>query len=120
MMARTSGRMGPKRVGPKRVNLIAQNSSLSLTGSVEAAYSPSLGPDAVEVAGCERLGIAITSDCAQLAAEETATLDFSGSPAGPEHLKFGSSTGLRSLLVPLALGRRWDIDCKPWESRRAP
>jgi 4-hydroxy-tetrahydrodipicolinate reductase len=81
------------RMGRTLINLITQDSSLSLVGAVEAPGHHALGLDVGEIAGCGKLGIALAADYAALAERDTVTLDFSSAQAALEHLAIAADRG---------------------------
>jgi 4-hydroxy-tetrahydrodipicolinate reductase len=75
------------RMGRMLIALASAGGAHKIVGAIEAANNPALGRDAGEVAGIERLGVAVTSDYAASAKPDTVTLDFTNAEAAMEHLE---------------------------------
>ncbi len=64
------------RMGRRLVANIAEAEDMTLAGAVEIANSPFIGQDAGEVAGCGKLGVAITGNAAEAVAASDAVIHF--------------------------------------------
>jgi 4-hydroxy-tetrahydrodipicolinate reductase len=64
------------RMGGRLVALIKESASLQLVGASERKGHPSVGVDAGEVAGCGRLGVAVTDDLTEPADRADVLIDF--------------------------------------------
>ena len=71
VVAGASGRMGARLV-----SLIKESSDLQLVGAVERKGHPAIGSDAGDVAGCGRIGVAMTDNLTALADRADVLLDF--------------------------------------------
>jgi 4-hydroxy-tetrahydrodipicolinate reductase len=81
------------RMGRTLTALIAQQTSHTLAGAVEAKGIKAVGADAGEIAGVGKLGVPIGDDYAALAAPGTVTLDFTNAKAALEHLETAAAKG---------------------------
>jgi 4-hydroxy-tetrahydrodipicolinate reductase len=72
------------RMGRELVRVIAAQPGCVVSGGTEAAGSAAVGKDIGELAGLERLGVAISSDAAAVIADADAILDFT-SPQATVH-----------------------------------
>jgi 4-hydroxy-tetrahydrodipicolinate reductase len=64
------------RMGGRLVSLIKESSELQLVGALERHGHASLGHDAGEVAGCGKVGVAITDDLKAMAAQGDVLIEF--------------------------------------------
>jgi 4-hydroxy-tetrahydrodipicolinate reductase len=87
------------RMGRALVRAAAELPELSITGAVASAASGSLGRDAGELAGSERLGVGVTSDLSAALAAADVALDFSQPHATRAHL-----AACRAVRKPLLIG----------------
>ncbi len=74
------------RMGKRLVALINESPRLQLSGAIEAQGHPDLGKDAGDVAGCGRLGVALTDDPDSAMASSDVVIDFTSPAATLCHL----------------------------------
>ncbi len=81
MIAGAAGRMGQRLVA-----LVNDSPRLRLSAAVEAPGHPALGRDAGDVAGCGRLGVALTDDPDGAMDASDVVIDFTSPDAALRHL----------------------------------
>lgn len=74
------------RMGARLVSLIKESSAFQLVGVVERKGHQAIGADAGEVAGCGRMGVAVTDNLATLAERADVLIDFTAPAATLMHL----------------------------------
>ena len=84
-------------MGCRLISLVQGSSSLALAGAVESKAHSAIGHDAGEIAGCGRIGVAITDDLSALLAEGEVIIDFSTPSATLQH--FRTAADLRRAMV---------------------
>jgi 4-hydroxy-tetrahydrodipicolinate reductase len=87
------------RMGRALVRAAAEVAEVRITGAVASATSASLGRDAGELAGTERLGVAVTSDLSAALAAADVAIDFSRPQASGAHI-----AACRAARKPLLIG----------------
>ncbi|MFQ5477754.1 MAG: 4-hydroxy-tetrahydrodipicolinate reductase [Candidatus Binatia bacterium] len=78
------------RMGRRIIALAARSKTITVAGAVEARDSEFLGEDAGELAGSDRLGVALRSGLDEGWAEGSVIVDFTHAAASLEHLEFAS------------------------------
>ena len=81
VVAGASGRMGGRLV-----SLIKESSGLQLVGALERKGHPAIGADAGDVAGCGRIGVAVTDNLAGRAEHADVLLDFTKPDVSLAHM----------------------------------
>jgi 4-hydroxy-tetrahydrodipicolinate reductase len=81
------------RMGRELIRAIAAEPGCSISGAIETPGSSVLGKDIGELAGLERLGIAVTSDAAAVIAASDAIVDFTIPKASIEFARLAASSG---------------------------
>lgn len=74
------------RMGGRLVSLIKESSDLQLVGAVERKGHPAIGSDAGDVAGCGRMGVAVTDNLTALAGHAEVLLDFTAPDVSLAHM----------------------------------
>lgn len=74
------------RMGARLVSLIKESSAFQLVGVVERKGHQAIGADAGEVAGCGRMGVAVTDNLASLAARADVLIEFTAPDVSLMHL----------------------------------
>lgn len=75
------------RMGSRLVALIRDSTALTLAGAIEGKGHHALGEDAGEIAGCGRVGIAITDDLSSILDRGEVVIDFSSPEATMNNLR---------------------------------
>jgi 4-hydroxy-tetrahydrodipicolinate reductase len=75
------------RMGARLVSLIKESSDLQLVGAVERKGHPAIGSDAGDVAGCGRMGVAVTDNLTALAGHAEVLLDFTKPDVSLAHME---------------------------------
>lgn len=81
VVAGASGRMGGRLV-----SLIKESSDLQLVGAVERKGHTTIGADAGDVAGCGRIGVAVTDNLTALADRADVLIDFTAPDVSLAHM----------------------------------
>ncbi len=81
VVAGASGRMGGRLV-----SLIKESSDLQLVGAVERKGHATIGADAGDVAGCGRIGVAVTDNLTALAERADVLIDFTAPDVSLAHM----------------------------------
>ncbi len=81
VVAGASGRMGGRLV-----SLIKESSDLQLVGAVERKGHTAIGADAGDVAGCGRIGVAVTDNLTALAERADVLIDFTAPDVSLAHM----------------------------------
>ena len=81
------------RMGRELVRAIAAEPGCSVAGATEAAGSSLLGKDIGELAGLERMGVAVSSDAAAVIAAADAIVDFTVPKASVEFAQLAAKSG---------------------------
>ncbi len=81
VVAGASGRMGGRLV-----SLVKESSDLQLVGAIERKGHPMVGKDAGEVAGCCRIGVAVTDNLTALADRADVLIDFTAPDVSLAHM----------------------------------
>lgn len=66
------------KMGRKIINFINDDNDTILSGAIESASSPFIGQDAGIIAGCNGLGVKVTSDIVEAAKLSDVIIDFTG------------------------------------------
>ena len=74
------------RMGGRLVSLIKESSDLQLVGAIERKGHPTIGADAGDVAGCGRIGVAMTDNLTALAEHAEVLLDFTKPDVSLAHM----------------------------------
>ncbi len=74
------------RMGARLVSLIKESANLELVGAVERKGHSSVGTDAGEIAGCGRLGVAVTDNLTALADRAEVLIEFTSPDVTLMHL----------------------------------
>ena len=82
VVAGASGRMGGRLV-----SLIKESSDLQLVGAVERKGHTAIGADAGDVAGCGRIGVAVTDNLTALADRADVLIDFTAPDVSLAHME---------------------------------
>ena len=82
VVAGAGGRMGGRLIG-----LVKEASDLQLVGAVERKGHPMVGKDAGDVAGCGRIGVAVTDNLTALADRAEVLLDFTTPDVSLAHME---------------------------------
>ncbi|TAL12932.1 MAG: 4-hydroxy-tetrahydrodipicolinate reductase [Nitrospirae bacterium] len=75
------------RMGGQLVSLIKESPDLKLVGAVERKGYPSIGADAGDVAGCGRIGVAVTDNLTALAEHAEVLIDFTKPDVSLAHME---------------------------------
>jgi 4-hydroxy-tetrahydrodipicolinate reductase len=86
------------RMGSRIVACLPGTPELRLAAALEAPRHPTLGRDAGEVAGGERLGVTIAADPAVAIARDRVLVEFSVPEATVEHLRLVADAGARAVI----------------------
>ena len=86
------------RMGRELVRAIAAQPGCSVSGATEAAGSSALGKDIGELAGLERIGVAVTSDAASVIAAADAIVDFTVPKASMEFARLAAKSGTAHII----------------------
>ena len=86
------------RMGRELVRSIAAQPGCSVSGATEAAGSSALGKDIGELAGLERIGVAVTSDAASVIAAADAIVDFTVPKASMEFARLAAKSGTAHII----------------------
>lgn len=81
------------RMGRQLIAAIAAEPGCTVSGATEPAGSPMLGKDIGELAGLDRLGIAVSSDAATVIAGADAIVDFTIPKASVEFARLAAQSG---------------------------
>jgi len=81
------------RMGRELVTAVLRNDNFSLAAAIEQDKSPHIGQDAGLTAGCENIGIPISSDLDSGLTGAHATIDFSSSEAAVENTRKAVAAG---------------------------
>jgi 4-hydroxy-tetrahydrodipicolinate reductase len=74
------------RMGGRLVSLIKESSDLQLVGAVERKGHTTIGADAGDVAGCGRIGVAVTDNLTALAERADVLIDFTAPDVSLAHM----------------------------------
>ena len=74
------------RMGGRLVSLIKKSPDLQLIGAVERKGYPSIGTDAGDVAGCGRIGVAVTDNLTALVERADVLIDFTAPDVSLTHM----------------------------------
>lgn len=86
------------RMGRELVRAIAAQPGCSVSGATEAAGSSALGKDIGELAGLDRIGVAVTSDAASVIAAADAIVDFTVPKASMEFARLAAKSGTAHII----------------------
>ncbi|HVZ05525.1 4-hydroxy-tetrahydrodipicolinate reductase [Hyphomicrobium sp.] len=86
------------RMGRQLIAAIAAEPGCTLSGATEPAGSSMLGKDAGELAGLERLGVAVSSDTAAVIAAADAIVDFTIPKASVEFAELAARSGTAHII----------------------
>ena len=86
------------RMGRELVRAIAAQPGCSVSGATETAGSSVLGKDIGELAGLERIGVAVTSDAASVIAAADAIVDFTVPKASMEFARLAAKSGTAHII----------------------
>ena len=86
------------RMGRELISAIVAQPGCSVSGATEVAGSPLLGRDIGELAGLERLGIAVSSDAAAVIAGADAIVDFTVPKASIEFARLAAKSGTAHII----------------------
>lgn len=86
------------RMGRELVRAIAAQPGCSVSGATETARSPALGKDIGELAGLERIGVAVTGDTASVIAAADAIVDFTVPKASVEFARLAAKSGTAHII----------------------
>jgi 4-hydroxy-tetrahydrodipicolinate reductase len=86
------------RMGQMLVRQVAKTAGATLAGAVEAPGSKSLGRDAGEAAGLERLGVKITDDAAAAIGAAQVAIDFTIPAATVAHAEIAGDKGVAMVI----------------------
>ena len=81
VVAGASGRMGGRLV-----SLVKESSDLQLVGAVERKGHQAIGADAGDIAGCGRIGVAVTDNLTALADRAEVLIDFTAPDVSLAHM----------------------------------
>ena len=86
------------RMGGRIVTLLKQSGELTLIGAIEGKGHPSIGKDVGEVAGCERMGVAIEDSLKACVTRADVVIDFSTPAASLGHMDTVAEQG-RAIVI---------------------
>jgi 4-hydroxy-tetrahydrodipicolinate reductase len=108
------------RMGGRLVSLIKESSDLKLVGAVERKGHPTIGADAGDVAGCGRIGVAVTDNLTALADRAEVLIDFTAPDVSLAHMAIMAAyrktmvigtTGLSAKQLSELQTLAWQIPC---------
>lgn len=86
------------RMGTRVVACLGETPDLRLVGALEVPGHPALGRDAGQLAGVDRLGVAVTADVAPALARDRVLVEFSTPEASLAHLRAVAAAGGRAVV----------------------